>query len=233
MATTKEQVWETADAITAEGGRPTLANVRERLGGGSYTDISQHMQTWRARQQAIATPTREPAPAAITERLKEVATDLWAVALEMANSRLQAEREALEQAMQKTEQTRQEAIDLADQIAAELDIARAEIERQAQQYAEARKEIDSLQTQLDARAQAAIAAEHRADMAEAARTELQYRANHLATLLDQEREAHTQAEARARIVGEDAAELRGRLIAAGIETEYSPEKNPPTRKPRQ
>ena len=35
---TKEQIWAAADAISAEGGNPTLAAVRVYMGGGSYTD---------------------------------------------------------------------------------------------------------------------------------------------------------------------------------------------------
>jgi colicin import membrane protein len=42
-----------------------------------YTGISQHMQTWRANRDRAATPLREPAPAAVTERLGDVAADLW------------------------------------------------------------------------------------------------------------------------------------------------------------
>lgn len=76
MATTKEQVWAAAEELAAEGKSPTLANVRERLGGGSYTDISAAMQAWRANRQAAALPIREPAPAAITERLGELAGEL-------------------------------------------------------------------------------------------------------------------------------------------------------------
>ena len=67
-------------------------------------------------RQAVAAPLREPAPAAFTERLGEIAADLWAIALELANSRLRAEREVLEQA-------RQEAAGLADQVSAELEQA--------------------------------------------------------------------------------------------------------------
>ena len=115
MATTKEQVWLAADTIASEGGNPTLAAVREHLGGGSYTDISAAMQQWRASRQSSSAPMREPAPATITERMGEFSSEIWAVALEMANTRLQSEREGLEVARKEAEDTRQEAADLADQ----------------------------------------------------------------------------------------------------------------------
>jgi len=205
MATTKEQVWAAADELAAEGKNPTLAAVRERLGGGSYTDISAAMQVWKANRQAAAAPIREPAPAAVTERLGELGGEIWAIALELANSRLQAEREALEQARQELEASRQEAADLADQLSADLDAAQATIQRQAEQIAADTAEIERLQAELRTQVEALTAAVHRADTAEAARAELQRRADQLGTLLNQEREAHSQAELEARRQTEKAA----------------------------
>jgi chromosome segregation ATPase len=205
MATTKEQVWGAADELTAEGKNPTLAAVRERLGGGSYTDISAAMQIWKANRQAAAAPIREPAPAAVTERLSELGGEIWAIALELANSRLQAEREALEQARQELEASRQEAADLADQLSADLEVAQATVQRQTEQIAADTAEIERLRAELRAQVEATTAAVHRADTAEAARAELQRRADQLGVLLDQERDAHVQAEAEARRLAEKAA----------------------------
>jgi chromosome segregation ATPase len=205
MATTKEQVWAAADDLAAEGKNPTLAAVRERLGGGSYTDISAAMQIWKANRQAAAVPIREPAPAAVTERLGELGGEIWAIALELANSRLQVEREALEQARQELEASRQEAADLADQLSSDLDAAQTTVRRQAEQIAAGAAEIERLRAELRAQVEATTAAIHRADTAEASRAELQRRANQLGVLLDQEREAHAQAEAEARKLAEKAA----------------------------
>ena len=121
MAITKEQIFAVADDLDAAGQNPTLANVRKQLGGGSFTTISEAMNEWRARKASQAAPIREPAPASITEKLAELGGDLWAVALDMANNRLAAEREALEAVRQETEAARQEAAELADQLTVELD----------------------------------------------------------------------------------------------------------------
>jgi chromosome segregation ATPase len=205
MATTKEQVWSAADDLAAEGKNPTLAAVRERLGGGSYTDISAAMQIWKANRQAAAAPIREPAPAVVTERLGELGGEIWAIALELANSRLQAEREALEQARQDLEASRQEAADLADQLSADLDTAQGTVQRQAEQIAAGSAEIKRLQAELRTQVEATTAAIHRADTAEVARAELQRRADQLGVLLDQERDAHAQATTEARRLAEKAA----------------------------
>lgn len=103
MAISKEQIFAVADELDAAGQNPTLANVRKQLGSGSFTTISEAMNEWRARKASQAAPIREPAPQAITDKLAELGGDLWAVALEMANNRLAAEREALEAVRQETE----------------------------------------------------------------------------------------------------------------------------------
>jgi chromosome segregation ATPase len=214
MATTKEQVWAAADSLAAEGRNPTLAAVRECLGGGSYTDISAAMQVWKANRQASAAPIREPAPTAVTDRLGELGGEIWTIALELANGRLQAEREALEQARQEMEQARQEAADLADQLSADLETAQAAAQRQADQLAADAAEIERLRAESRTRAEALTAAVHRADTAEAARAELQRRADQLGALLDREREAHAQAAAEARRLAEQNARLHAEKDAA-------------------
>jgi chromosome segregation ATPase len=92
---------------------------------------------------------------------------LWAVALELANAWLASEREALDLARQEAEQTRQEAADLADQLAADLDKAQGEVKRLAEQFAGISAEAGTLRDRLQAETEARAAAEHCADTAEA------------------------------------------------------------------
>ena len=55
MAISKESIWVVADELDAVGDKPTLAVVRKRLGGGSYTTISEAMSEWNARKANEAT----------------------------------------------------------------------------------------------------------------------------------------------------------------------------------
>ena len=71
MAITKEQVWAAAEELAAEGLRPTLEAVRQRI-GGSYTTIGPALNEWKARHAEKASPVREPPPPAVAERLAEV-----------------------------------------------------------------------------------------------------------------------------------------------------------------
>lgn len=219
MATTKEQVWAAADELATGGRPPTLAAVRERLGKGSYTDISAAMQLWRAQRQASAAPLREPAPAALTERLAGFAAELWAEALELANARLQGERESLEQARAETERTRREAAELADQLAADLDQARAQLAAQAGQLAAVQADSGKLRGALATGAEHLAAATHRAETAEAGRAEAQRRADQFGALLDRERDAHALAGAEARRQAERAAAALAELEMSRAEIE--------------
>ena len=123
----QEAIWAAADALVKAGERPTLAAVRKAVGGGSFTTISEAMAEWRGRQ-AIAEPVREPAPVAVSQQAAVLAAELWAQALAIAHERLQADREALEAVREDMARERAEAVELADLLAGELDLVRAEQE---------------------------------------------------------------------------------------------------------
>jgi chromosome segregation ATPase len=172
MAITTQDIHLTADKILAEGGNPTLAAVRKALGGGSFTTISEAMQEWKSKNQSqSAVPIREAAPASISERLSLFGGEIWSIALEMANARLQSEREALDVARQEMEATQQEAVDLADQLTEELEQAQSTIEQQAQDIAKANGEAAARSTALEAERAEREKAERRAETSAAALTE--------------------------------------------------------------
>ena len=195
MAITASDVHAAADLILVGGQQPTLAAVRAALGGGSFTTISEAMKAWKAAQQAAATPMREAAPAAVMERLEALAGDIWGVALGMANDRLAKERETLDAARKEIEAQRQEAAELADQMSAELETARAQIAQQAQSL----KQAEAQAAQLVA-AQAVLA-------------EVQKRADSFAAMLEAEREATKHAQDKAEAAIAEAARLAGKLDA--------------------
>ena len=159
---TKDEIWAAAQALADAGERPTLAVVRKRVGGGSFTTISEAMAEWRA-QQEQPKATIDPAPERIGSQAAELAASLWAQASALAHEKLQAERAALEAARQELEQERAEAAELADSLASDLDQARAEIQAleaklavQAATIEEQRQEIEERrQEATDARETAA------------------------------------------------------------------------------
>ena len=208
MAITNADIHAVADRIVSEGATPTLASVRAALGGGSFTTISEGMKAWKAAQQAAPAPMREAAPQAVSERMAELASEVWGIAQTMANERLASEREVLEAMRREFEQAQAEAAELADTLAAELDEARTTIERMSEEAAKQAEVCATQRTQL-------VAAQDAAHAAEAALVESRQRANELADLLGQEREALKEAREEAKKAAIEAAELQGKLSGAG------------------
>ncbi|MBO1859311.1 DNA-binding protein [Burkholderia cenocepacia] len=203
MAVTKEQILAAADQIAAEGQRPTLEAIRQ-ITGGSYTTISPALNEWKARQAAQATPLREPAPQAVADRLAEVGAEVWSIALELANARLAAEREALDKARADLEADRAEATELADRLAAQVEELQSRLASIEAAEAAARGEADELRGQL-------AAAQEQAHTAEARAQEIERRAGELRTELDRAHQDADQATKAAAQAREDAARLAGQL----------------------
>lgn len=126
MAITRESIWTAADQLDAEGDRPTLAAIRKKLGGGSYSTISEAMTEWHARRTQ-KTVQAEPVPEKLGEAATEFAAVTWRIARELAEARLQAVRSAIEEARQQMEAEKIEAAAFADQLGKELDAAKEKV----------------------------------------------------------------------------------------------------------
>jgi chromosome segregation ATPase len=206
MAITQEQIFEAAGQIAAAGQRPTLEAIR-KITGGSYTTISPALNEWKSRQKAAAGPLREPAPQAVGERLAEVGADIWALALELANGRLTAEREALEKARAEMQAAQAEAAELADRLTAELDEARARIAVLEAAEAVSGGEARELRGQI-------AAATERAATAEARAGELRTELDHAHQEAHQVRAERDQAQEKVAASAGQAQTLRAELAAA-------------------
>lgn len=147
MAITKEQIFEIANALDAEGHNPTLSAVRKQLGGGSFTTISDAMTEWRARKAEKGGLRHEAPPAVVIEQLNALGVEVWTVALELANGRLSGEREALEAARVQLGAEKAEAAELADDLNQELEQEKRRALSLEQAHTDARQELARLQTQ--------------------------------------------------------------------------------------
>ncbi len=109
MALTIQQVHNTADQLQEQGIKPTLAEVRKALGGGSFTTISEAMKSWRQDNQQEEQLRQVELPSSIAERLQTLGADMWQTAIDIANDRLVKEREALESIKAKSQAETDEA----------------------------------------------------------------------------------------------------------------------------
>jgi DNA repair exonuclease SbcCD ATPase subunit len=199
MAITKEMVFAAADELCAVG-NPTIDTVRDRLGGGSYTTIGKFLREWRRDKEnaARSSISASPPPSAILDPVSEAMAKAWALALEMANDRLAAEREAVESNRKEMEAANQEISILADRLTAELSEARARADNAERDAASLREEADGLRAKLsEQREQTATA---QASLSE------------LRTELDKAQKAAAKAQETATQAREKAAELRGQLL---------------------
>ena len=109
MALNIQQVHNTADQLQEQGVKPTLAEVRKALGGGSFTTISEAMKSWRQDNKEEAQLRQVELPSGITERLQTLGADVWQTAIDIANDRLVKDREALESIKAKSQAETDEA----------------------------------------------------------------------------------------------------------------------------
>ena len=104
MALTTQQIHAVADQLQADGIKPTLAEVRKALGGGSFTTISDAMQSWREEHREEQQLQQIELPSNINDRLQSLGADVWQTAIDIANDRLAKERDALEVIKAKAQQ---------------------------------------------------------------------------------------------------------------------------------
>ena len=181
-STTKDRIFAIAEELDAAGANPTLAAVRKALGGGSFTTISEAMTEWRNRKAAKDAPIREPAPQLVADRLAEFGAELWAAALELANSRLASEHKGLETARSQLEAEKREAAELADQVTAELETLQARLAGLEASEKDAKAGAAVLSDKLTKESERAATAEVRAE-------EISKRADDLKAALDAARDA--------------------------------------------
>ncbi len=163
MTITKERIFQIADDLDANGQNPTLALVRKNLGGGSFTTISEAMHEWKARKAAKEAPLhREPLPQAAADQLNELGTEIWGMAVDLANGRLAAEREVLEETRLELKASQNEAAELANQVTVELEELQAKVvELEAVKQA-AQSEAESLRANVATLTERVATAEARA-----------------------------------------------------------------------
>lgn len=170
-----------ADALVAQGTPPTSALIRQGLGNvGSYSTITAAMKTWPGRETNAILSIPEAAPESVEHAAIAMAAAIWKTAQEIASGRLQAERDALEDARVHLEQERDSAIAISDTQELELEQTRARITSLTAELTLAH------QSEQQSRA-ATVLAGTRAETAEATLSECRLRAEVLAADVVRER----------------------------------------------
>jgi chromosome segregation ATPase len=117
---TREQVFETADALVREGQNPTVVAVRTRLGGGSPNTITPLLGEWKTLNEHK----RAEAMSAAPEPVEAVMRQVWGTAWQQAQAQLEGEREALSLARKEIERERAEMLAEIARMDADLETVR-------------------------------------------------------------------------------------------------------------
>jgi DNA polymerase III psi subunit len=100
---TEEDIHTACTEIAARGERPTALTLLNRLGRGSLTTITKHLNSWNASDDAkvlgvSALPVVVELPSELTKDGENLIKKLWTVAKGLAEEELDIQREALKQA---------------------------------------------------------------------------------------------------------------------------------------
>jgi len=154
---TYEDVSKTAAQLLEQGLHPSIQRVREALGTGSNSTISEHLQRWQ--QELRARPKLAILPQ-VPEPLTTALEMIWRTALEQAEAAYQAQRDQATQAVAAADQARDRALAQANQAGEDL----ATLQRHLEEIQATRRELENkllLESERRQVAEAGIAATDR------------------------------------------------------------------------
>ncbi|MGP4120871.1 DNA-binding protein [Psychrobacter aquimaris] len=163
MAINIQQIHAIADQLQDQGIKPTLAEVRKALGGGSFTTISEAMKSWRQDNREEEQLRQVDLPSGINERLQSLGADVWQTAINMANDRLVKEREALDaikvkaqaetdeaqEAVKTLEGEQSDLLGQLDEVTATAETAATKLEKTEAERDTFKKTLDATEHQLE------------------------------------------------------------------------------------
>lgn len=229
MALTTQQIHETADELQEKGVNPTLSAVRQALGGGSFTTISDAMKTWRQDNQDEQQLQKVEIPSSINERLQGLGADMWQTAINIANERLAAEREALVVAQTKAQAQTDQAQEAVKTLEAEyaalliqLDVHIAGLEQATADAAQSSTalemataqhviDVDAIKQQLSDTQHKLELEQERSSTAYTAANELRLKIDDVSAQLTQSRENIATANAQSKAQQADIERLKAEI----------------------
>lgn len=148
MAITVEQVHQVADELHSRGIKPTQMNVRNALGGGSFSTIGEALKAWRAVQDNNAQLAEVAIPAEIGDRAELLVAQIWEVAQKIANEQLQNERKELEHKENLMRAEIEEMMAVVVALENEQEKTLGELERTQALLDDSNRQKDGLQAEL-------------------------------------------------------------------------------------
>lgn len=115
MAITKDQVFQAADELFAEGKAPSLVEIRKMIGSGSYSTISSMLAEWKSASRAGEVVDVD-VPDEIQDAIDAAGARIWAAAVKLAESGVQLTKDESAQLAKDAQAARDEALQLATDL---------------------------------------------------------------------------------------------------------------------
>lgn len=109
---TREQVYEAADALAAQGEDVTVRSLHAYLGGGSFSSVMKHFTDWKAARATVVNAPKTDMPASISGAFDSV----WRTAMGLAVKELTNEREKAAQEVKDADMRVQETLAAVEEL---------------------------------------------------------------------------------------------------------------------
>ena len=140
--TSTKNIHKTANDLVKSGKRPTLAAIREELGGGSFTTISEAMKSWREEQEELEQTLATKLPPDLEDKLQVLGVSFWEAANTLATERLSKEYKTLELVQENVIGDLSQAEEVIKRLKQKDNKAEAEIEQLRVANAQLKTDID-------------------------------------------------------------------------------------------
>ena len=117
---TEAAVHRALGSIDKCGEKPKQRRVIELLGGGSFSTVIRHMQTWRSKDRPIAK--LGPLPETVSIQAAQMVDHLWSISAIEAEKRTTDRVAEIDTKLRRSEADREELAALLDEVIAERDM---------------------------------------------------------------------------------------------------------------
>lgn len=146
----REDVFNAANDLQANGQRATILAVYQLIGRGSFTTISNYLKQWE-RENTV-----ESAVSADVDLPEVIASDgdlfvkrLWSIATNHADAQIQHERDALRQREAEVQEEMQQAVDMANESAERIEQLEEQSTAKDRAYTDLEDRLREAEKQLD------------------------------------------------------------------------------------
>ena len=145
---TKQDVWRVASEIDAGGDKPSVLEVRKRLGAGSYTTITAALREW-VKPGSDEEEQVDDIPEEVSNRVEQFGADLYAMVYRIAQEQFDAQRLEYEIRIKALEAEKAEVVQIADATEAALDVANAKLDQVSRELDRCLSDSKVFESRLD------------------------------------------------------------------------------------